>query len=205
VPLLCGLLGALLLLVWYFRPREPLDYRLPIISKLDHSHTRLAPVLSACVKDGLVDYKALQPHQTALGDYLRTLSGVIESDFLGWTKPEQTCFVINLHNASVLRLVSEHWPVKSIDDIRVGWRGFEKLRFIRVFGRRLTLAEFEERVFRRYVHDPRAEAALVRGLRSDPPLPAEPWRPGRLEEMLARQAAAPKPATADRSLNQKNP
>lgn len=41
----------------------------------------------------------------------------LEKEFKGWSSDQRLAFLINLYNAATLRLVTDHYPVKSIKDI----------------------------------------------------------------------------------------
>src|SRR5438046_809342 len=86
-------------------------------AEFDHSHATLDRVLKARVKNERVDYVALKKDSKDLDAWLKSASAVTEAEFNRWTQPQQLAFLINLYNAATLKLIVDHYPVKSIKDI----------------------------------------------------------------------------------------
>ena len=84
---------------------------------LDHTHAHLGKVLSAQVKDGLVNYAALKAAPGELHGYLDELAAVKEAEFAAWSEPQRLAFLFNLYNATTLKLIADHYPVASIKKI----------------------------------------------------------------------------------------
>ena len=49
--------------------------------------------------------------------YLRSLSAVTKTEFAGFSREQQMAFLINAYNAFTVKLILDHYPVKSIKDI----------------------------------------------------------------------------------------
>lgn len=161
----------------------------------DHEHTALDTLLAAFVVDGAVDYAGLQNHRTELQAYLATLNQQDEKRFhQDFTREQQLAFLINAYNAFTLELILEHYPVASIQDIPGNWTA---PRF-RLFGRKLSLNDLENKVIRPRYGETRIHFALVCAARSCPPLRSEAYVAGRLEEQLA---SAARDFARDRSAN----
>jgi len=156
------------------------------------SHDRTPPlpgeVLHRFVKDGLVDYAGLKAAPAPLDRFLTAVAGVREKDYRSWSPPEQIAFWLNLYNAATLRLVVDHYPVRSIRDIGGLVRGPWDQPIVRVFGRILDLNTVEHEILRRQFHEPRIHFALVCAARGCPPLRSEPYSAARLEAQLNDQA-----------------
>ena len=73
-----------------------------------HQHPGLGKVLGK-VSDGfgMVDYEALKKDQSALDSYLKLTASVPRAQFEGWTRPQRMAFLINLYNASTIKLMAE--------------------------------------------------------------------------------------------------
>jgi hypothetical protein len=160
------------------------------MAAFDQSHARLARVLSADVANGAVDYAALKASPAELDAYLDEVAAVPEPEFKAWTRPQQIAFLINLYNASTLRLIADHYPVKSIKDIGGVFGNPWKQPVIRLWGRQTTLDEIEHGLLRAKYAEPRIHFALVCAARSCPPLRSEPFLAGRLITQLNEQARA---------------
>ena len=136
----------------------------------DQSHSRFDRVLKKFVKDGLVDYAGLKANPGELRRYLDELSTPSEMDFGRWMEKEQLAFLINLYNATTLRLIVDHYPVKSIKDIGNLWKGPWDQPVVRLFGRKVTLNTIEHDILRKNYEEPRIHFALVCAARGCPPL-----------------------------------
>lgn len=154
---------------------------------LDHTHATYAELLQQVVHDGRVDYRALHQNPEALNRYLDELAGVSERTFDGWDIPHRLSYLINLHNATVLKMVADRYPVRSFKRV-AGWFGdpFTK-PVVRLFGNRITLNILRDNIMRRHYAEPAIHFGLVPAARGAPPLRAEPYVPDRLYEQLDDQ------------------
>ena len=147
-------------------------------------HSGLDALLRAHVDaDGHVDYEALGRQGAALDAYLASLAA---APFAEMGRDEKLALLINAYNACTLRLILDHWPVASIQDIPSGKR-WDDRRF-RLAGETLSLNEIEHERIRPRFREPRIHFALVCAARSCPPLRAEAYVGARLEAQLADQA-----------------
>ena len=136
----------------------------------DPTHAALGQVLAARVTNGVVDYAALKAAPTGLDGYLATLAAVPEAEFNAWPEPARLAFLLNLYNATTLKLIADHHPVASIKQIGGLLKGPWKQEVVRAWGRVLTLDELEHGIIRAQYPDPRAHFALVCAAKSCPPL-----------------------------------
>lgn len=158
------------------------------IQAFDHTHSRLAKVLSAQVTNGAVDYAALKSSPAELRSYLNETAAVKEDEFKKWAQPQQVAFLLNLYNAATLQLVADHYPVASIKKIGGLFGSPWKQEVVRLWGRTITLAELEHGLLRARYTEPRIHFALVCAAKSCPPLRAEPYLPEKLDVQLTDQA-----------------
>src|SRR5215472_2133354 len=86
-------------------------------AEFDQSHAAFDAVLKDYVKSGRVNYRGLNEHRQGLESYLDQLATLPKSEFARWNEKEQTALLINAYNAFTLRLIIDHYPVKSIKDI----------------------------------------------------------------------------------------
>lgn len=183
--------GSLLLLVACRHEAEkepPVPASKPVV--FDHAHPGLAPVL-AKVSDGFgrVDYGYLHKHPEALQAYLDHAASVPEEQFSGWSKAKRMAFLLNVYNASTLKLMADHYPVQSIKDIRAVPPVWD-LEIVRLFGGKYSLGQVEHELLRNQFKSPSIHFALVCGSRGCPPLRREPYTAERLEQQFAEQARA---------------
>jgi hypothetical protein len=150
------------------------------------SHKLYGEVLEKAERNGRVDYVRLKSDPEPLGRYLKSAAAASRRDFDAWPRAERLAFLINLYNASVLRLAADNYPLKSIKDIP---RAFQR-RSVNLFGREISLDELENDWIRKTYNEPRIHFALVCAAKSCPPLRGEPYAAAALEKQLEEQTRA---------------
>ncbi len=168
----------------------------PAPGSFDHAHARFERVLRAHVRQGQVDYAALQAERATLDGYLQELAALDAATLAGFSREQQLAFWINSYNALVLRTVVDRYPIKGRTLVGVAfpansiWQvpGAFGERRHRVAGRLLSLDDIEHRTIRPQFREPRVHVALVCAARSCPPLRPEPYRAATLEAQLDDQA-----------------
>jgi hypothetical protein len=157
-------------------------------AEFDQSHQLLDQVLHQYVKDARVDYKALKASPEELNRYLAQLAAVGKSEFKQWNEKQQLAFLINAYNASTLKLITDHYPVKSIKDIGSFLNGPWDQPVVKLFGQTITLNTLEHGILRKDYSEPRIHFALVCAAKGCPPLRSEAYLGARLDEQLDDQA-----------------
>ena len=153
----------------------------------DHAYKRYDQLLKNNVKDGLVNYKAIKSDSTALNKYLENLAKVDEPTFNKWPEKERLTYLINLYNATTIKLIVDNYPVKSIRDINKAGEGPWKLKVVNLFGKNISLDALEHEVIRGKYDEPRVHFALVCAAVGCPKLPSQSFIPSKLEEQLAER------------------
>jgi Protein of unknown function, DUF547 len=136
----------------------------------DPSHRLLSDLLRGHLTNGLVDYAALTRDPRCLDDYLASTASVCREQFDQWSREDRIAFLINVYNASTLRLVRDHYPVSSIRKIGGFFTSPWKLRSVKLWGKEWTLDEVEHDILRKEYQEPRIHFALVCAARGCPPL-----------------------------------
>jgi hypothetical protein len=182
-------------------------------SAFDHSHKVFDELLSAHVKmskdktSSTVDYKNFDKKK--LKTYLDAGSAVSKKEFKTFNKNQKLAFFINTYNAYTIKLILDHYPVKSIKD--TGSRSFSnltaspwKMKFFKLFGDKTSLDEIEHEYTRgndSLNKDPRIHFAFNCASIGCPALLNNAWVSTRLEEQFD---AAAKGFLKDRSRNRLN-
>jgi len=156
-------------------------------AEFDHTHALFDKVLQNHVRDALVSYRALKSNSTHLNHYLDTLAAVKEPEFNQWTRSQQLAFLINLYNASTLKLIIDHYPVASIKKIGNIFKGPWDQPVVRLFGKVTDLDALENKVLRKKYDEPRIHFALVCAALGCPPLRSEAYTADKLDEQLDDQ------------------
>jgi len=145
-------------------------------------------LLKRVVSDGRVEYKSLVTDSGALDRYLESAADVKKSQFERWTESERLAFLINLYNATTLKLIVDHYPVKSIKKIGSIFREPWDQPIVRLFGHVLTLNNLEHDIIRKKYDEPRIHMALVCAAKGCPPLRSEEYVAERLDSQLDDQS-----------------
>ena len=164
----------------------------------DHGHTAFSKVLQHHVQGAKVDYASLKENPAGLNAYLDSLAAVDESQFKAWTENQQISFLINLYNAATLKLIIDHYPVKSIKDIGSLFSSPWKRKEVRLFGKKETLDHIEHGLLRKKYIEPRIHFAVNCASIGCPNLRAEAFTADQLDEQLDEQGKA---FLSDRSRN----
>lgn len=132
---------------------------------------------------GFVDYKGLKKDADQLDKYIASLAKA-PIDEMG--RDQRLALLINSYNAFTLRLILDHYPIKSIKDIPAEKRWDDKRWNIgwHVW----SLNQIEQEQIRPNFKEPRIHFALVCAAVGCPPLRNEAYRADRLEEQLQAQA-----------------
>lgn len=155
-------------------------------SGFDHSYASLNRALKRYVRDGLVDYAGLKAG-AELDQCLAGLEAVSEEDFKQWSREEQIAYLVNLYNARTLRLIADHYPVKSIKALGNLFQGPWDRPVVSLFGKAGTLNAIEHQMLRKNYDEPRVHFALVCAARGCPPLRSEAYTVDKLNAQLDDQ------------------
>jgi hypothetical protein len=156
--------------------------------EFDHQHPDLGKVLEEVVDDfGMVKYEELGVVRSDLEAYLNLTASVPRTQFDGWKRARRMAFLINVYNATTLKLLSDYFPVKSIKDIG-GLRRVWDLEVVRLFGGKFSLGHLEHEMIRKQFKSPSIHFVLVCGSRGCPPLREEPYTADKLETQFSDQA-----------------
>lgn len=153
---------------------------------IDHSHAAFSAILEKHIKDERVDYAGLKANPAPLKIYLDTLAAVPESAFRKWDQNQQMAYLINLYNAATLKLVADHYPLKSIKEIG-GEKGPWKQEIVRLFGKLQTLDHIEHELLRPKYQDPRVHFGVNCASIGCPALRAEAFQAAKLDAQLDEQ------------------
>ena len=84
----------------------------PAPPSVDPLHRPFDEILDIYVRDGLVYYRALKSERGRFDRYLQSLADTSAETVKGWAPERQLAFWINAYNASVLRTVIDHYPIR---------------------------------------------------------------------------------------------
>ena len=159
-------------------------------AEFDHNHADFTKVLQGVVKNGRVDYAMLKKDPNPLGAYIESLGAVPASQFDTWSKDQRLAFLINLYNASTLKLVADHYPVKSIKDIGNFLQKTWDIEVVPFLGNKVSLDHIEHKRIRANFSPARTHFALVCASIGCPTLRPEAFVASRLSAQLDEQGKA---------------
>lgn len=157
-------------------------------AQFDQTHAGYDALLKRFVTDGRVDYRGLKADTAALDSYLDNTAGVSEAAFNAWAESERLAFLINLYNAATLKLIVDHYPVKSIKYIGSIFKGPWDQPVVRLLGNTITLDNLEHDIVRKQYSEPRIHMALVCAAKSCPTLRSEAYVADKLHAQLDDQS-----------------
>jgi hypothetical protein len=162
-------------------------------AKIDHA--TWSGFLSRYVIDGpdgstRVAYgKVSKEDREALDAYLANLAS---ARIDAYARDEQLAYWINLYNALTVRVVLDHYPVKSIRDINISpgllQAGPWDKKLVTVEGEEISLGDIEHRILRPLWKDPRIHYALNCASIGCPNLDREAFTAGTIDDQLTDAA-----------------
>lgn len=121
-----------------------------------------------CSDEGVVSYKNAKENPKNLKQYISYLQKTkVQED---WSDNKEKAFWINAYNAYTIQLILDHYPLKSILDIRIKGKDAWNHRFAVVGGETYTLNEIEHEILRKKFVDPRIHVGVNCASFSCPPL-----------------------------------
>lgn len=129
---------------------------------------------------GEVDYAAVKKDPSLLDRYLKQLSEIEEFSDEDWPREEKLAVWLNLYHAGVIRMVVNHYPLKSIKDIPGVW----DITFLTTAGDRISLNDIRARQLLGAYRDEKINVALSCGARGCPRLRQEAFTGPRVEGQL---------------------
>lgn len=161
---------------------------------IDHSAwDRLVKAHLHAAENGLNRFDFAGLKAGGLGDLENYLKVLQSADPAKLPRDEQFAFWTNLYNAKTVEIVTEHYPVKSIRDIRLSnilipgpWRA----KVLKVSGVSLSLDNIEHDIMRPIWRDPRIHYAVNCASVGCPNLLSRAYTGAMLEKMLDEAARA---------------
>ncbi len=149
------------------------------------SHELLNSILQTYVSDqGVVNYAGLKKNASTLEEYIKLLENNPIAD--EWSRNEKLAYWINAYNAFTLKLIIDHYPLKSIIDLE-GGKPWDK-QWIQLNGKSLSLNNIENDIIRPDFQEPRIHFAVNCAAKSCPPLLNQAWTAENMETNLAKQS-----------------
>jgi hypothetical protein len=158
----------------------------------DHSYSQYNRLLKeVVVKKGpqtLVKYSTIKKSPTLLNKVLAQLSKVSRQSYEKWNKNQKLAFLINSYNAFTLKLIVDHYPVKTIKDIGSFFSSPWKKEFFTLLGKETYLDYIEHEMIRKDFKEPRIHFAVNCASMGCPSLARDAFRGDVLDNQLKKAA-----------------
>lgn len=186
-----GLLGLAVLMLSLSCCQSPGPYLMKGTSAPNHASWN-ALLIEHVSADGRVDYAGFQQDIQLLEAYLEELN-VQAPDTDVWSEAEQLAFWINAYNAFTVKLIVDHYPVQSIQDLhpfpyipllRTVWHK----PLFRIANRAISLDHIEHGILRKEFDEPRIHFAINCASASCPPLMPKAYVAEDLDSQLDQAA-----------------
>lgn len=168
----------------------------------DHTHASWDAMLKKYVTEtgpaSTVNYKGWKSDTGSLDQYLASLSAVTKAQYDSWTEDQKMAFLINAYNAFTVKLILNHYPVKSIKKIGGVFSSPWKQKFFKLLGEDKHLDNIEHDILRKDFKEARIHFGVVCASIGCPKLQNEAFVPQKLREQLE---AGAKEFLADTSRN----
>ncbi len=152
--------------------------------------------LQKYVREGLVDYAAVKKSPGSLDSFLKSAETVSQVEYRSWSREQQIAFWINAYNASAVKMIVDHYPLKkglswkavaypknSIQQIPNAWNR----EILSALGKKISLNEIENEKLRKEFQEPRIHFTLVCCSLGCPVLRGEPYEAEQLDFQLNDQ------------------
>ena len=148
-------------------------------NQMDNFFTKANLFFENHVQDQRINYSALSE-----GNQLKSLIEDIEAlNIEDQDQNTQKAFLINAYNLHVINLVSQHYPISSVQSVT----GFFDRKKVNVGGNRITLNSLEKKHLIEKFGDPRLHFVLVCGAVGCPPITNFAYTPEHLESQILQQ------------------
>ncbi|MCI5073383.1 DUF547 domain-containing protein [bacterium] len=171
-----------------------LFYSSLLLANFKHSHAQWTAVLKQHTEQKnqqvLVNYQAIKKNSVKLNQYLKQLETLSSKDFKQFSQKQKLAFWINAYNAYTVKLIVDHYPVKSIKDINSGWfkGGPWKKKFIPLMGKTYSLDNIEHDIIRQNFTEARIHFAVNCASMGCPSLFQQAFTAEKLDEQLSQAA-----------------
>lgn len=159
---------------------------------MEREHRAWSSLLRKYVRDGLVDYQSWKSQGVSdLNSYLATLSSICTAQERAASRAERLAFWVNAYNAFTIKLILDHYPIKSIRSIGLLPSAAFRSKFNSMPGLGkgdLSLDEIENDILRKELREPRIHFAIVCASKSCPKLRSEAYRAEAVDAQLEQAA-----------------
>ena len=167
----------------------------PSTFAFDHQYHRWSQTLQKYLTvkgpSARLNYQKLQADPHHLFQAAKEIAAVKARKYAQWTYPQRLAFLINAYNIYTVQAILQHYPIKSIKEIKSGllpvalnnpWKKIKN----QLLGQTVALDHIEHGMLRKLFHEPRIHFAINCASIGCPALAKTPYTAQRLEKMLSQ-------------------
>lgn len=156
-------------------------------------HSSWQKFLNLYLKDGLVNYSAVQANPALFNTVVSQLENVKKEEYDRWSQDEKKAFWINAYNIEAIKLILDHYPLKrslGIQALRYPANSIQQIpdvwnqKALTILGKKVSLNYIENEILRKEFQDPRIHFAIVCASLGCPVLSDESYVSDRLDSQL---------------------
>lgn len=133
---------------------------------------------------GKVNYEGFVKDKDELLKYIKELQS-FHKDVSSWGKNKRLAYWINIYNAVTVKLITDNYPLKSIQDLN-GGKAWD-LKLIDLGGVSYTLNVIENKIIRPKYNEPRIHFAVNCAAKSCPKIMNRAWTEDNIQRYLEKQ------------------
>ena len=135
-------------------------------------------------KNGWVNYNGFKNDSIKLNQYLAYIENTSLNN--SWSKNKQKAFWVNAYNAFTIKLILNHYPLKSILDIKQKNKKAWEIPFVKAGKKIYTLNHIEHEILRKKFNDPRIHVGINCASISCPALPNKAFTEKNIDDLLTK-------------------
>ncbi|RGP42287.1 hypothetical protein BPTFM16_02599 [Altererythrobacter insulae] len=127
--------------------------------------------------------------RTLVSDYRTELEGLPDQiDITSLPRNEQLSYWFNLHNVTVMQVISQEWPVRQPRDIEIDGVPFDQAKILTVQGVKMSLHDIRHQIVFRHWSDPKVIYGFWRGDIGGPSIASDAYSGVNVSQVLERNA-----------------
>ncbi len=158
------------------------------------NHDLFTGVLQSYVTEGMVDYKGMCGDMR-LAQYIDQISQADPEKITD--NKARLAFWLNAYNAWTLKIICDHYPLKSINELHSGGLAVGMIlkttvwdkKIVTINNQKTSLSRIEHKIIRPVFKDPRIHFAVVCAAKGCPPLRNEAYEAKVLDQQLDSQGS----------------
>ncbi len=155
----------------------------------DESYSDYDKIIKRVIKETKLDPVALKKDSLNIQEFLDSAAEVTLSNYRLLENEARLAFLINVYNASILQLISQEYPISTIDELTTKVGNPWEYEYISIFNDFISLNDIENKMIFKWFDEPLAHFAVSSISISSPPFRTEPYRGDKIKAQMEDQAS----------------